>query len=295
MFDARNYETYFKGVPEEELRTFQLFLKTHSSKHIEWKGQRISYLSSGQGDRTVLLPPGAGGGIFPPELGFRSITNFEQGYRVIAPGSAVVESLDELSDVLNGILKEEGIEDVIVVGGSGAGIIAQTYFKRNASRVKAMVLYNTLAPRKERNKKWARWILRTLPASVTGAIAKKKLATLFPSAVPDEAKGRIALTRAFLSAVTSEAFDKEILLSFVDLVFEFNEQDSYSLKDFKNWTGKTLIMTCEGDPGFKDTDYLTSNLPNTRLYTFPKELGHLAPLIHMETFNEVVKGFLRNL
>jgi pimeloyl-ACP methyl ester carboxylesterase len=294
MFDAKTYEKYFKDVPENELETFRHFLVTHPSKHIELDGQRVRYLSSGQGDGTVLLPPGGGGGIFPPELGFRSILNFEQDYRVIAPGSAVVRTLDELSAVLNLILQAEGIENVIVVGGSGAGITAQTYFKRNASRVEAMILYNTLAPRRERNKNWARWMLRVLPASTTAAIAKKRLATLFPSDVPDEAKGRIALTRAFLSAVTSEAFNKKVLLSFVDLVFEFNESDGYSLNDFKNWSGKTLIMTCENDPGFEDTDYLTKNLPNTSLYTFPKEQGHLAPLIHIERFNQIVKDFLRD-
>jgi pimeloyl-ACP methyl ester carboxylesterase len=294
MFDIEANKSYFKEVPEDELEMFRHFLASHPSKHIDVHGQHIPYLISGQGDKTILLPPGGGGGIFPPELGFRSISNFEQDFRVIAPGSALVGSLDELSNVLNLILQAEDIDDLIVVGGSGAGIIAQTYFKRNASKVEAMVLYNTLAPKKERNKNWARWILRMVPAGVTAAIAKKKLATLFPSDVPDEAKGRIALTRAFLSAVTSEAFDKDMLLSFVDLVFEFNESEGYSLNDFRNWDGKTLIMTCESDPGFEDAGHLTNSLPNSSLYTFPKELGHLAPLIDLDRFTQIVKDFLRD-
>ena len=81
----------------------------------------------------------------------------------------------------------------------------------------------------------------------------------------------------------------------MNLVFEFNESDGYTLEDFEIWNGKILIMTCEGDPGFEDTDYLTGNLPNTSLYTFPRELGHLAPLIHMEKFDQIVKNFLQAL
>ena len=109
---------------------------------------------------------------------------------------------------MNQILRAENVDKVTVVGGSGAGVIAQAYFKRNYSRIEAMVVYNTLAPRSERNRRWPLWMLRFLPARITGAIAKKKLETLFPGEVPPEA--RIALARAFLNEVISEKFNKNM-------------------------------------------------------------------------------------
>ena len=60
----------YRDVPESELNLYRHFLKTHTSKYIDFRGQLIEYYSCVQGEKTILLPPGAAGGLIPPEFMF---------------------------------------------------------------------------------------------------------------------------------------------------------------------------------------------------------------------------------
>ena len=124
---------------------------------------------------------------------------------------AQVQTLIELSECLNLILITECVEKLIIVGGSGAGIVAQSYYKRNYPKVEA--------------------------------IGKR-----------------------------------------------FN--DGYSTENFEGWNGKTLVIISEKDPGFQDTKFFTTNLPNTRIHTFLKECGHLTPVIGPHKFYGLIKTFI---
>ncbi len=294
MLEKDTIEKYYKEVPEDELNKFQDFLKSHSLKHFEYKGQSIPYYSCGHGEKTILFPPGGAGGIFPPEYGFRSISSLEKEFRVIAPGSAEVSSLDELSAFINSILDAEGAGKVIIVAGSGQGVPAQAYFKRNFSRVESMVLYQTFAPKKERNKKWALLLIKLLPSGLFRAMVNKKLKSLVTENIPLEAHGRILISKAFLKEVMSEKFNKNTLLSFIKLAFEFNEHDGYTKDEFKDWKGKILIMTSEDDNGYKDTPYLMENLPHTSLHKFPPGYKHQAPTVFFDEFIKQMKDFIKN-
>jgi len=281
-----------KDVSAEELKRFQDFLHTHELKEIDFKGQRIKYYCSGKGDRTVFISPGW---FNTPEYGFRSIMIFEEDFRVITPGMAIFRSLDDLSRAINRILEVEGIEKVILVGGSAGGIMAQTYFKRHNQKVEAMILYNTLAPKKERNKNWALWLIRLLPFFVFRATVKKRQKKYFKVKIPEEAEARIRFNQALFNEMISKKMNKKLLVSQMRLAYEFNEQDTYTLDDFKQWQGRVLVISSEDDAGYKDVDILMKNLPNTELYTFPKGTGHMAPLIHQEEFRKIIRDFLDKL
>ena len=79
------------------------------------------------------------------------------------------------------------------------------------------------------------------------------------------------------------------------MAFKFNETGGYKKEDFKDWQGKVLIITCEDDPGFKDLEYFKNNLPNTQFHIFPKGLKHMAHIIEMEKFYNIMEEFLRDL
>ena len=282
---------FYERVSQEEIRNFQQFKETHQRKQMDYNGQRVEYLSCGQGERTILLPPG-GFGILPPEYGFRSIMHFEKNYKVIAPDVSRVRHMDEAIDILNRILDAEGIDTVIIVGGSGAGITAQGYFKRNFTRVKALVVYNTFGPKEERNKRAGLWIIRIFPGIILRPLFMKKLNRLASIEIPPEAEDRVRFNVALLKEMFSTKFNKKTMLSALKLAFEFNKKDTYKLEDFKEWQGKVLVITAEDDPYFKDTDDLMKNLPNAEKYTFPKGVGHLAPLIHPDKFFGMIEKFL---
>jgi pimeloyl-ACP methyl ester carboxylesterase len=286
-------DKFYEGVSQEEIRNFQQFKETHQRKQLDYNGLLVEYLCCGQGEKTILFPPG-GFGILPPEYGFRSIMHFEKKYKVIAPDVPGVRYLDEAIDILNRILDVEGIDKVIVVGGSGAGITAQAYFKRNFARVEALVLYNTFSPKQERNKRAGLWIVRIFPGFILRPLFMKKLSRLAAAEIPPEAEERIGFNVALLKEMFSTKFNKKAILSALKLVFEFNEKDAYKLEDFKEWKGKVLIITAEDDFYFKDTEDFMKNLPNTELYKFPKGVGHMAPLIHPDEFFGKIDRFMES-
>jgi pimeloyl-ACP methyl ester carboxylesterase len=122
----------------------------------------------------------------------------------------------------------------------------------------------------------------------------KKADKLLEAEIPGEAQDRFRFNAALLKEMISSGFNKKELLSSFKLAFQFNETDRYKLEDFEGWDGKVLVITAEDDPYFKDAEDLIKNLPHTRLYTFPKGTGHLAPLIDPGTFFGLIEEFLES-
>jgi len=205
-------------------------------------------------------------------------------------------TLDALSRGVNQILEVEGIDRVIVIGQSMSAIIAQLYFQRNFARVDAMVLTNAPAPRKEKNKKSAYYIIKIIPFFILRFAIKKKLNRLtdIAAAIPPEAEARCRFIQARLNDMLDNKLNKKTMINIMKLAFELNENE-YTAGDFKEWNGRVLIITCEDDIYFKDSDSLTSNLPNAELYTFPKGLGHMAPMIHRDKFFSIINEFLKKV
>ncbi len=292
MLNAETFDKYYKNVSKEEVRVFRDFLDSHPLKQLEFNGQTVEYYCCGKGERTIFFAPG-GMGILPPEIGFRYILEFEKKFKVIAPCISNAGGLDELSDQFNRILDTEGTDNVVVTGTSGAGIFAQSYFKRSFERIDALILTNTIAPSAERNKKIALRILRLMPVFLLKILFKKKRKAFTAPGIPPELKEKFAFSGALFNEIISEQFNKKMLLSQLKLVFEFNEKDNYKPGDFEHWKGKVLIVTAEDDPGYKDVDSLLANHPGSESYTFPKGSGgHLAPSFHMETYFSIIEKFL---
>jgi pimeloyl-ACP methyl ester carboxylesterase len=294
MLDTKTINSFYQDISKEEIDRYQSFLENHAKKRTTFGTIDIEYYSCGKGEKAILLPPG-GMAILPPEFGFRSILHFERNYRVIALDVKQARSIGDICDAINHVLKTEKIKKVIVVGGSGAGFFAQAYFKREFSRVEAMILFNTIAPKKERNKKSSIWIVKILPDSLLKFLFKKKAKKLLQAKVPSQAVARVRFYGALLNEMVSKRFSKQVFLPVLKLAMEFNETGGYTREDFEGWQGQVLLITCEDDPGFKDIEYLKKNLPQTQLYTFPKGLKHMAHIVEMDKFFKVMEEFLDQL
>ena len=291
MLEPADISRYFSAVAADELELFQKFLATHKRKRISFKGQDIEYICCGKGEQTMLFPPG-GMGILPPEIAFRSISHFEREYRIIAPDIADVASIEDLCGALNLILDTEGAGSITVIGGSGAGICAQVYFQRNHDRVDSLVLFNTYAPKRERNKPWAYWLIRLLPEPLLKSLFLKKSRKLTQADIPAQAEHRIAFNRSLLVYFLSTQFDKKLLVSFFKLAMDFNRRGLAQPSGIDTWTGKTLVISAEDDGGFADTEILRKHLPRCSTYIFPKGHRHMAPLINPGEFYRVIDDFL---
>jgi pimeloyl-ACP methyl ester carboxylesterase len=185
----------------------------------------------------------------------------------------------------------------VVLGQSLRGIIGQSYFKRHYRRVNALVLTNTLAPRKERSKKWALALLKVLPLNLMKPLVRRRLTRLgeFRKEIPPDILERRKFAMALLGCMVDSYWTKRNTLNILKLAFAFNERDGYTVESFPGWTGRALIITSSDDPYYADAGLLMSNLPNAEKYEFLPGYGHTAPQIHRDVFHKVIQEFIDGL
>ncbi len=293
MIDEIDIELFGSASPAESAR-FRSFLRTHREKRITLDGKAIPYLACGTGKTTILTFAGGWGGV---DLAYDLVLSFEDRFRVIVADISAFDDPDEMTRGVDRVLDEEKAGEAVVIGQSLSGIISQSFFKREFRRVKGLVLTNTLAPRKERSKKWVLALLRVLPFGPLRKLARKKLTRLshVEAEIPDEVRRRREFVAGLLGRMTEVYWTKGILLNVLRLAFAFNERDGYTRDSFPGWPGKALIVTSEDDPGYPDAELLAANLPRSEIFKFPKGFGHLAPQIHRDEYHRLVREFIDRL
>jgi pimeloyl-ACP methyl ester carboxylesterase len=198
---------------------------------------------------------------------------------------------------INQVLDAEHVDSVVVVGQSLSGIIAQSYFKRHFRRVDGLVLTNTLAPRKERSKKWVLALLKVFPLGLLKPLVRRKLTRLgeFHKEIAPDIQERRRFAMALIGCMIDSYWTKRNTLNILKLAFAFNERDGYTVKSFPGWTGRALIITSPDDPYYADAGLLMNNLPNSEKYEFPPGYGHTAPQIHRDVFHKIIQEFIDRL
>jgi len=174
MRDERSFEVLRKVSPAEFER-FQSFLRSHQERRLEEGGKAIPYYACGTGRTALLTFAGGWGGI---ELAYETVLGFERQNRVVVVDVSAFDNPEDMGRGINRVLDAERVDRVVVVGQSLTGIIGQSYFKRHFRRVDGLVLTNTLAPRKERSKKWALVLLKVLPLGLFKPLVRRKLTRL---------------------------------------------------------------------------------------------------------------------
>ncbi len=291
--DEQTVKKYFMGTSENEMRRFQDFLDTHTLKHAEFKGKSISYYCCGDGEKTVLA---FSGGHTGPWGIYNFVQGLEREFRVVVVDFSYCEILDDFSQCVNQVLDSEGIGRVCLSGQSLTGMFAQSYFRRNMDRVEAMVLTNTLAPKRERNKKGALAMMRLFPSFLLNPLLKKKLSRLgkIEGEISPEAEERLRFRMALLLHDMDCVGSKKTLLSIMKMLYEFNTEDEPLPEAFKQWPGRVLIVTAEDEPYHEDADSLMKLYPHPELYSFPAGWKHSAPLVHMQKFHSLLQNFFHH-
>ncbi len=293
LIDEATLEKFYSDVPAAQLEKLRSFLETHTMKSIVAEGREVAYYACGQGPRTLLT---FCGGHSTPDTAWQSILTYEEDYRIVVADISGFETVDELTRGIRRLLEEEGVDRVTLLGQSLAGLICQIYFKRRFAEVDGMVLINTLALRKGEDKPFALLMLRLLPTFVLKALFKKKLRSYFEKALEDpRTQERCLFGLAHLGDIMANHFTKKKLMNVMNVLSQFQQQEGYAKDDFSGWPGRVLVMSSEDDPGFKDFEWLTGNLPRTVSHVFPKGLGHLSHLLHGDTLESRVKEFLAGL
>jgi pimeloyl-ACP methyl ester carboxylesterase len=292
MIDESTLQEFYSDVPTTYLDRFRSFLRTHSLERRKFEGTEVSYYACGRGDRTLLT---FCGGHSTPDTAWETIETYENEYRIVVLDISGFGTVAALSRGINQILEQEGIDRVVLLGTSMAGIIAQIYFKHNFERVDGMVLINTLALKPGGDKPLILLLMKLVPGFILRTMFRKKFRAYFRQALaePRAAEGaRFGL--AHLDEIMANHFTKKKLINLLSVFFEF-AREGYIRADFAGWQGRILVVVSEDDAGFKDLDWFTDNLPNAESHTFPKGLGHLPQLAHKDKFERLIRDFLGQL
>jgi pimeloyl-ACP methyl ester carboxylesterase len=236
------------------------------------------------------------GGHSGPWAVYRSVLGFEEEFRMVVVDFSSCDSLDDFSRCVNRVLDLENIGSVCVTGQSLSGVFAQAYFRRNMDRVEAMVLTNTLAPKRERNKKAALTVLRICPAFLLKPLLKKSLGRMgkIDAHVSPEVEEKMAFRMALLRHDLDRVADKKTILGLVGMLVEFNKEDATPIEDIDRWPGKVLVVTSDDEPYKEDVEVLLALYPHAQLFSFPAGWRHAAPLIHWEKFQDLIRDFFLN-
>ncbi len=284
-----DFDKIYKNVPQEQKQELIRFRLMYPYKHHFVAGTHWNYLSSGQGEETLLLLPG---GLRLAETTFKLITAFEDEYRVISPAYPPVPTVSQLLDGIAGILEAEHIHQVTVVGASFGGTIAQCFVRKYPGKVSSLILANTgVSPTPDEGRLLRRSlkILPLLPTAVLRWMAKQELLRIlsYPSGVQE-------FWRAYLKELFAYYITKEDILSHFEEAFDMAQHWPFKDRDLLDWSGKILILESDSDIAVKlpEREALKALYPQAQVHTF-HNAGHTPSVTHREEYLSVIKDFLR--
>jgi pimeloyl-ACP methyl ester carboxylesterase len=288
------FDEIYEKVPAEQVARLKAFRLTHPYKHLLIAGTKWDYISSGQGEQTLLLLPGAlsvGDSMFP------FITGFENDYRIIAPSYALSLSMRELCRGLAHILEMEKVNQAHVLGGSYGGFVAQYFVRQYPGKARSLILSHTFVLRPNLAKPL--WLVgRLVPALPKGLFApilklrfNKMLLSKLRAANHPEAE----FWRAYLNEAIASDLLKEVFIHQNKCLLELAQQSQFTPDDLKGWSGRVLIIESEDDPAIpaRDRALLRSTYPKAQVQTF-RDAGHASSILKREEVFSIIRSFLHN-
>ncbi len=283
---------FFRDAPAKDLAMYEEFKTTYARQRVHQGKKFLSYIVTEKRDETILLLHGAA---VNADYLYRRIMQYRDRYRIIAPDITGFKSLDELSGLIHEMLERESVKKYILYGGSFGGAVAQALFKLNPAPVKGLIISNTFSPKPEKAKLWILILLKLLPFPLFKFMMTKKLNKLVDVEVPGDMRDTYKFMMILLNYIFKTYTDRKTLISHLSLAFDFSKSYSYSKTDFKGWRGKSLVVSAQDDPNYKDSEYFLSNLPNAELYELPKGGGHASVITHEKETLTAIDNFLQSL
>lgn len=283
--DARLAEKLYRDVPAVDREAFQRFRADNPVRRATVRGVEWEYLTGGEGDRNLLLLPGAQG---TGASVWGNAEHFSRRFRWVAPCYPPLDSMTELADGVAGLLDHLGMPGAAVVGGSYGGFVAQVLVRRHPERVERLVLSHTGPPRPQRGRQIAgalRWF-RFLPLFLLRAQYRKVMLGLMPD-VPE-----LALTRAYLEELIALEVTKKSLLAGYRRVVDFDGQ-RFAPADLDGWPGRILLLMAEDDPATPEPirREMQSLYPRAEVALFSGS-GHVTGVLLRDEYLAAMDSFL---
>lgn len=245
------------------------------------------YIACGRGAETVLLLPGAPG---RADTAFEHILALEPHYRIIAPDyPPQLSSLGGMIDGISALLAHNGAGSAHVAGGSYSGLIAQAFVRRYPGQTRTLILSDTGVPRRERARKYARYLklLRALPLSVIRALWH-----VGALAYVREIKTDRPFWRGYFRQLIA-TISKQECVGRLKIWVEF-DRSLFTPNDLAGWPGKILILEAAADATFPPYERaaLRALYPGAQTHTFDGG-GHAASISQRYAYISAMRDFLK--
>jgi pimeloyl-ACP methyl ester carboxylesterase len=146
------FDELYAKVDADQVASLQAFRVAHPPQRVEVNGVAWEYVSFGQGEETILFLHGMTGAY---DIWWQQMEALQADYRVISVTYPALDTLEELSAGVLGILDAEGVDAANVVGTSLGGYLTQYMVANHPDRVLRAVFSNTFPPNEliaEKNK-----------------------------------------------------------------------------------------------------------------------------------------------
>jgi len=271
----------YSKVPEPIVASLRSFrrrnpLKRFQAGRITWR-----YQDEGSGEDAILFLHGMGGA---GDIWFQQIEALKHGFRCIAVTYPPLPSLDLLRFGILGILEQEKLSCIDVVGSSMGGYLAQFLAGSDPALIKKVVLGNTFPPN-DLIPRRARMGVRYLPWvpewAILAGVRKNTSRFLYP------ASGNSELVNAYLYEQTCGYMRKRDFIARCACLCQ-----SFQPPDLDALGIPALIIASDNDP-MVDVDLqalLKQTYPSAAVKNFP-DAGHFPYLNRPEEYNRTLADF----
>jgi pimeloyl-ACP methyl ester carboxylesterase len=277
---------FYKDVPGEQLKLFLDFHKNHPYSTITFQNKELKYISSGEGEKTLVFLHGA---LVRPDMWFFPILELEKKFRIIAPlFLPQMMGAQEAADFVRSILKQEYISKAVIIGYSYGGGVAQYLAEKYPEMVDKLVLSHTgITGREGTNAQIERTrkVIRLLPFLLT----KKKLKDRIEFAPTSDWND---LHKAYFLEINA-TLTKPLFMDYLASMHRFVDETKDFPVDERNWNGETVLLGTRSDrDAFEHFDNLMKLYPNSESYIFYDSGGHHMLFLFPEKYSRVLSRFL---
>lgn len=271
-------------LPRDILTDFRL---THPPETASIGGRQWEYIACGKGEKTLLI---LNGGLRIAETAFAYIELFEPYYRVIVPTYPPIWSIDELTNGIINILDMKGEQEVLALGQSYGGMVAQVLVQRFPQRISKLVISGAgplVAPIIQRvilNLLLA--LIPILPEKTVKSIYKNSLRRVI--SIPEESQ---SFWRSYLDEIFNKRLSKGDVLSHFRTGADTLKKYAFGMNE--PWTGNVLVIGGEKDPVSTDGDRkaILEYYPHVKLKVI-QGAGHTIAMQKPGEFFECIQKFL---
>ena len=277
-----SFRVIYSEVPETVVTALRSFRRCNPPKRFKAGSVTWRYHDAGAGENVLFFLHGMGGS---GDIWFQQIEALKERFRCIAVTYPPLPNLDLLRFGILGILEQEKISRVNLVGSSMGGYLAQFLMARDPSLIRRAVFGNTFPPNaiiSQRARMGARYLPWVPEWAIMAGMRRNTERVLYPAA------GNSELVKAYLYEQTCGPMRKPDFIARCACLCQ-----SFVLPDPRKLKIPALIVEADNDPLIDDDlrKMMRMAYPSAEVKTF-RQAGHFPYLTRPDEYTCALAQFL---